>query len=145
MKTGYTEREGRVGGFESVDKLLIDNVNLVLPDIRQTVHLIQPQTRHISNTHTHMHAASSLSIWSSHRPGTYLRHMHTHRQLGRCSLYLLTTQSFIMVALWNRADHYIFMLWLFLLSFFFFSSPNLSRRRLDVCNTSTHGVALVRI
>jgi len=30
-------------------------------------------------------------------------------------------------------------------SFFFFSSPNLSRRQLDVCHTSTHGVALVRI
>ena len=30
-------------------------------------------------------------------------------------------------------------------SFFFFSSPNLSRRRLDVCHTSKHGVALVRI
>jgi len=29
--------------------------------------------------------------------------------------------------------------------FFFFSSPNLSRRRLDVYHTSTHGVALVRI
>jgi len=26
-----------------------------------------------------------------------------------------------------------------------FSSPNLSRRRLDVCHTSTHGVAVVRI
>jgi len=39
---------------------------------------------------------------------------------------------------------YIFALW-FLLSIFFFSSPNLSRRRLDVCHTSTHGVALVRI
>jgi len=49
-----------------------------------------------------------------------------------------------MVALWNRADHYIFALW-FLLSIFFFSSPNLSRRRLDICHTSTHGVALVRI
>jgi len=33
----------------------------------------------------------------------------------------------------------------FFLSFFFFSSPNLSRRRLDVCHTSTHGVALVQI
>ena len=30
-------------------------------------------------------------------------------------------------------------------SSFFFSSPNLSRRRLDVCHTSTHGVALVQI
>ena len=53
-----------------------------------------------------------------------------------------------MVALWNRADHYIWFLLLsfLLLSFFFlFSSPNLRRRRLDVCHTSTHGVALVRI
>jgi len=50
----------------------------------------------------------------------------------------------IMVALWNRADHYIFALW-FLLAIFFFSSPNLSGRRLDVCHTSTHDVALVRI
>jgi len=29
--------------------------------------------------------------------------------------------------------------------FFLFSSPNLSRRRLDVCHTSTHGVALVLV
>ena len=49
-----------------------------------------------------------------------------------------------MVALWNRADQYIFILSFVLLSIFF-SSPNLSRRRLDVCHTSTHGVALVRI
>jgi len=27
----------------------------------------------------------------------------------------------------------------------FFSSPNLSRRRLDVCHTSTHGVGSVQI
>jgi len=33
----------------------------------------------------------------------------------------------------------------FYLSIFFYSSPNLSRRRLDVYHTSTHGVALVRI
>jgi len=32
---------------------------------------------------------------------------------------------------------------LYLLSFFFFSSPNLSGRRLDVYHTSTHGVTLV--
>jgi len=30
-------------------------------------------------------------------------------------------------------------------SFYLFSSPNLSRRRLDVCHICTHGVALVRI
>ena len=48
-----------------------------------------------------------------------------------------------MVALCNRADHYIFIL--FLSYFFFFISPNLSGQRLDVDHTSTHGVALVRI
>jgi len=53
----------------------------------------------------------------------------------------------IMVAVCNRADHYIFCLVIsmfFLLSFFL-SSPNLSGRGLDVYNTSTHGVTLVRI
>jgi len=33
----------------------------------------------------------------------------------------------------------------FVLLSFFLSSPNLTGRRLDVCHTSTHGVALVRI
>ena len=54
----------------------------------------------------------------------------------------------IMVALSNRADHYIFILFLSSSSsssFFFFSSPNLSGRRLDVYHTLAHGVALVRI
>jgi len=53
----------------------------------------------------------------------------------------------IMAALCNRAGHYIFVLCflsIFYLSFFY-SSPNLSGRRLDVYHTSTHGVALVRI
>jgi len=48
------------------------------------------------------------------------------------------------------AGHFIFALWFllsssFFLSIYLFSSPNLSRRRLDVRHTSTHGVALVRI
>jgi len=50
-----------------------------------------------------------------------------------------------MAALWTRADHYFlpcgFVFYLSIL----FSSPNLSRHRLDICYTSTHGVALVRI
>ena len=50
-----------------------------------------------------------------------------------------------MVALCNRADHYIFMLFLLSSFFFFISSPNLSGRRLDVYHTLAHGVALVRI
>ena len=48
-----------------------------------------------------------------------------------------------MVALCNRADHIYFHP--VVCSFFFFSSPNFSGRRLDVCHTSTHVVALVRI
>ena len=52
-----------------------------------------------------------------------------------------------MAALLNRAGHYIFALGFLLSSFFLlcFFSPNMSRRRLDVYHTSTHGVALVRI
>jgi len=49
----------------------------------------------------------------------------------------------VMIALCNSADRYIFALWF--LSSFFFSSRNLSGRRLDVYHTSTHSVALVRI
>ena len=47
-----------------------------------------------------------------------------------------------MAALWNKAGHYIFVLW-FLLSVFhllsFLSSRILSHHRLDVYHTSTHG------
>ena len=50
----------------------------------------------------------------------------------------------IMAALWHRAGRYIFALW-FLSFYLFFSSPNLSGRRLNVYHTSTHGVTLVRI
>jgi len=41
--------------------------------------------------------------------------------------------------------HYVFALWflsIFYLSFFFYSSPNLSGLRLDVYHTSTHGVQI---
>jgi len=60
-----------------------------------------------------------------------------------CGLFFLL----LLLLLWSPyvigQTIYIFMLWFVLLSFF--SSPNLSCRRLDVCHTSTHGVALVRI
>jgi len=63
-------------------------------------------------------------------------------------LYILyPKRPLFMAALWNRAGHYIFALWFLLLSssIFLFSSPNLNRRTLDVCHTSTHGVTLVWI
>jgi len=52
----------------------------------------------------------------------------------------ISDYDFIMAALRSICGHYIFVLW-----FLLFSSPNLSRQRLDVYHTSTHGVALVRI
>jgi len=58
-------------------------------------------------------------------------------------LVVASTSTFvhciIMVTLRNRADHYIFIL------FLFFSSPNLSGQRLDVYHTLAYGVALVQI
>ena len=50
-----------------------------------------------------------------------------------------------MTALRSRCGHYIFVLWFLVLSSSFFSSSNLSSRRLDVYHTSTHDVVLVRI
>jgi len=44
-----------------------------------------------------------------------------------------------------RGGHYIFVLWFLLSIFLLFPAPILSRRRLNVYHTSTHGVALVRI
>ena len=71
------------------------------------------------------------------RADTYvLYRIHKHRHADN-------DHALVMAALWNTAGHYIFALWF--LFFFFFSSPNLSGRTLDVYHTSTHGVALVRI
>ena len=58
---------------------------------------------------------------------------------SQCSTITEHVTGIIMVALCNRADHCIFILWFS----FFFSSPNLSGRRLDVYHTPKHGVALV--
>jgi len=51
-------------------------------------------------------------------------------------------QKLIVAVLHSRWGHYIFVLWFLLLSSVF-SLPNLSHRRLDVCHTSTHDVALM--
>ena len=47
-----------------------------------------------------------------------------------------------MVALCNRADHIYFHPVVSLFFLLFYSSPNLSRRRLDVCHTSTQWYGL---
>jgi len=74
-------------------------------------------------------------------------HIHTHTDsvyiFIRSGLWLLF--CIFMVALCNRADHYIFILFLSSFFFFLFTSPNVSGRRLYVYHTLAHGVALVRI
>ena len=67
----------------------------------------------------------------------------------KCDRQVQSWLPFVMAALWNRraiiflpCGYYLFI---YLSFYLFFSSPNLSGRRLDVYHTSTHGVALVRI
>jgi len=70
----------------------------------------------------------------------------THRWDGR--QHIASSRSLIklliVAALHSRCGRYILQL-CFFLSFFFFSSPVLSSRRLDVYHTSTHDVVLVWI
>jgi len=71
-----------------------------------------------------------------------------HKAAGRSVTRALRLAAcpFIMAALHIADADIIIAPWFLLSSFYLFiSSPNLSRRRLDVCHTSTHGVALVRI
>ena len=56
-----------------------------------------------------------------------------------------TTTTFLWPPCVADADIIFLPCGFFFLSFFFLSSPNRSRRRLDVCHTCTHGVTLVRL
>ena len=72
-----------------------------------------------------------------------IRCTYTELFMHDCSSF--NSSHIIMAALHSRCGHYIYVLWFLLLSSSFFSSPNLSRCRLDLCHTCTHGVALLRI
>ena len=62
---------------------------------------------------------------------------HDAMTSGVCIVNLVANVLYLfMAALRRRCGHYIFALW-FLSSIFFFSSPNLSRRRLAVYHTCT--------
>jgi len=65
--------------------------------------------------------------------------------LFQSSPWLGLDYQIIMPTLGNRAAIIILSCGVFLLSSFFFSSPNFNGRRLDVYHTSTHGVAVVQI
>ena len=74
--------------------------------------------------------------------------VHQHgRSLLYCSTQRCCTRSLTKTFLWSpyvsRPLYFCPVISIYFLSFF--SSPNLSGRRLDVYHTSTHGVALVRI
>jgi len=85
----------------------------------------------------------SLTCSTSNAAASVIEELKSFNEGLTVKLDAIPGQFFVMVALCNRADHYIFIL--FLLSFFLllFSSPNLSSRRLDVYHTSAHGVVLV--
>jgi len=62
------------------------------------------------------------------------------------SVHFSTHCTWLFMAPYGIGQAVIFFVLCFLLcSFNLFSSPDLSRHRLDVCHTSTHGAALVRI
>ena len=75
----------------------------------------------------------------------------THAKVRCSALWLVTNGREAYGTLWSPyviGQTIVFLpcdFFLLLLSSSFFSSPNLSGRRLDVYHTSTHGVALVRI
>jgi len=84
------------------------------------------------------------SWWAYANVGEIHRWTHLHRVLKMSHLWLaitLTHMNIFMAALCNRAGYYIFALWFLSSSFFFFSSPNLSGRRLDVYHTSCCGLS----
>jgi len=119
-------------------------------DLSTTISVNQnSQLLPLSSESETVHIRTPIPLFASQLPGIQLSALLLFIMVAlqnRADHYIFIL-SFVMIALWNRAGHYIFALW-FHFSFFlssFFSSPNLSGRRLDVCHTSTHGVALVRI
>ena len=81
------------------------------------------------------------SVWSVHQlllPQPYFFEMSTNIKLHEG----FDDWTVFMAAICNRAGHIYFHP---VVCSFFLCSPNLSRRRLDVYHTCTHGVALVRI
>ena len=75
-------------------------------------------------------ASRMVPVPHSRAVGVQLESLMEHRELpqqghGRRP----SRQQFFMVTLWNRADHYIFILWFLLLSFFFMAA---------LCNRAGH-------
>ena len=113
------------------------------------------------NRRRHLYSAGRPSRWALAHISSFIVVLATIIRLRRPSFLqphggtravilptIFAVLLLVMVALSNRADHYIFALWFLssiYLPFFFFSSPNLSGHRSDDYHTSPRGVALVRI
>jgi len=112
-------------------------------------HCFQPHALHL---HVYIALLTSISwvFLSITSTFSFKSPLHVSRALHLCfSLFYLSLciyykfmYVFIMAALCNRAGHIYFHP---VVSSSFFSSPNLSGRRLDIYHTSAHGVALVQI
>ena len=72
-------------------------------------------------------------------------HMHEHQPPNYFILLTICFSSHQSINLWPPYEIGYAIIFLPVVSFFLFSSPNLSGCRLDVYHTYTHGVALVRI
>jgi len=72
-------------------------------------------------------------VITTEKTNILLRYLHQQLDKKVCS-------ALVMATLWNKAGHYICVLW-----FLLFSSCILSRRILAVYHASTHDVASVQI
>ena len=117
----------------------------IINSVSSAISYLQNSSQSVTRWQSHMYNRFWHSV-SSSQSDTSTDKNNVNSALK--SVFNIIKLKFLIVALCNRADHYIFMLWFVLSSFFllsFFSSPNLSGRRLDVYHTLAHGVALVRI
>ena len=125
---------------DSVTRMLLWTLQAYCVIVDPLIHVgIQINSACCRKCYSDWHAISECYSYSSEQDFSWHRVLHG---------LLMIAEPFVMAALRSRCGHYIFALWflsIFYLSSFFYSSPNLSGRRLDVYHTSTHGVALVRI
>ena len=93
-------------------------------------------------------AGNTTHANSTHRPSGTAATLYWRRQLWGTGARVPSTSNNLLWSPYGIGQTIISLPCGFFFlssSSFFFSSPNLIGRRLDVCHTSTHGVALVRI
>jgi len=106
---------------------------------RLQLHRTAPTTSYTTaQTKVWLHQAS-CSITLGYISGISTTHEHCIRSYGNCKLLWLPYGTGQAIIFFPCGFFYLHS------SSFFFSSPNLSCRRLDVYHTSTRGVALVQI